>query len=256
VRRAIPFAILAGCLGVGVLPALAADTTVSAGASSWDPSRFAVKPGEQVTWRNTSGVTHNLTVDGSHVQDDGSAWTYGPQAYAARATAYEYHCSLHPGMSGRFYVNESGTVPAPSSTPNPPPDPSPTPPAYPTPTPSPAPAGGGGSGGTTPPTGGPAAERVSSFGASPTKRRFCTRRSATCPRPGVFLRLTLGASAPVRVRGTLRRGSKRVRAVSIRVRPGTRRMRLPGPRLESGRYALTLRAGAITRRLRFAVRAP
>ncbi|MEA2135407.1 MAG: Cupredoxin-like domain [Solirubrobacteraceae bacterium] len=255
-RRAIPFAILAGCLGVGVLPALAADTTVGAGASSWDPDRFAVKPGEQVTWRNTSGVIHNLTVDGTHVQDDGSAWTYGPQAYPARATSYEYHCTLHPGMSGRFYVNESGTVPAPTTTPNPSPDPSPTPAAYPTPTPTRA--GGGGSGGTTPPagTGGPAANRVSAFRASPTKRRFCTRRSATCPRPGVFLRLTLGASAPVRVRGTLRRGAKRVRAVSLRVRPGSRRVRLPGPRLKPGRYVLTLRAGDITRRLRFAVRAP
>jgi hypothetical protein len=60
----------------------------------------------------------------------------------------------------------------------------------------------------------------------------------------------------VRVRGTLRRGSRRVRAVSLRVRPGTRRVRLPGPRLAPGRYTLTLRAGAITRRVRFAVRAP
>jgi hypothetical protein len=60
----------------------------------------------------------------------------------------------------------------------------------------------------------------------------------------------------VRVRGTLRRGAKRVRAVSLRVRPGSRRVRLPGPRLKPGRYVLTLRAGDITRRLRFAVRAP
>ena len=99
-----------------------------------------------------------------------------------------------------------------------------------------------------------AGSRVRSFRARPTKRRFCTRRSATCPRPGVFLRLALGASDPVRVRGTLRRGSRRVRAVSLRVRPGSRRVRLPGPRLRPGSYALTLRAGDITRRVRFAVR--
>ena len=71
----------------------------------------------------------------------------------------------------------------------------------------------------------------------------------------MFLLLDLGASEPVRVRGTLRRGSKRVRAVSLRVRPGSRRVRLPGRRLKPGRYALTLRAGDITRRLRFRVRA-
>ena len=112
--------------------------------------------------------------------------------------------------------------------------------------------GGGGPGGTPPPAG--AGSRVRSFRVRTTKRRFCTRRSATCPRPGVFLRLALGASDPVRVRGTLRRGSRRVRAVSLRVRPGSRRVRLPGPRLRPGSYALTLRAGAITRRVRFAVR--
>jgi hypothetical protein len=256
VRGAIPFAILAGCLGVGVLPAFAADTVVTAGLSSWDPSEFAVKPGEQVTWTNASGVVHNLSVNGIKVQDDGEPWTYGPQTYAARTQPYEYHCSLHFGMRGRFYVNDSGTVPTPTTTPQPSPSPSPSPLPTRTPTPSPTPAGGGSGGGSpggTPPPAG-AGNRVTSFRVRTTKRRFCTRRSATCPRPGVFLRLSLGASDPVRVRGTLRRGSRRVRAVSLRVRPGSRRVRLPGPRLRPGRYALTLRAGAITRRVRFAVR--
>jgi plastocyanin len=240
VRAAIPFAILAGCLGVGVLPAFAADTVVSAGASSWDPDEFAVRPGEQVTWTNASGVFHDLSVDGTQVQGAANAWTYGPHTYAARTQPYEYHCSIHFGMRGRFYVNDSGTVPTPTTTPQPSPSPSPLPTATPSPTSSPTPAGAG--------------NRVTSFRARTTKRRFCTRRSATCPRPGVFLRLSLGASEPVRVRGTLRRGARRVRAVSLRVRPGSRRVRLPGPRLRPGRYALTLRAGAITRRVRFAVR--
>jgi hypothetical protein len=250
VRRAVPFAILAGCLGVGVLPAFAADTVVGAGANSWDPDEFAVKPGEQVTWTNASGVVHNLSVNGTKVQGDGASWTYGPQTYAARTQPYEYHCSLHFGMRGRFYVNDSGTVPTPQPSPSPSPLPSPTP--TPSPTPAGGGSGGGGSGGTPPPAG--AGSRVRSFRVRTTKRRFCTRRSATCPRPGVFLRLALGASDPVRVRGTLRRGSRRVCAVSLRVRPGSRRVRLPGPRLRPGSYALTLRAGAITRRVRFAVR--
>ena len=245
-RGAIPFAILAACLGVGVLPALAADTTVSAGARTWEPDEFAVKPTENVTWTNASGVVHNLTVNGTTVRDDGSAWTYGPQTYAARTQPYEFHCSLHLGMSGHFYVNDSGTAPTPTPTPQTSPSPTPSP----TPPPSPPPVGG--TGGTPPPIG--AGDRVTSFRASATKRRFCTRRSASCPRPGVFLRLSLEAPDPVRVRGTLRRGSRRVRAVSLRVRPGRRRVRLPGRRLKPGRYTLTLRAGAITRRVRFAVR--
>jgi hypothetical protein len=71
----------------------------------------------------------------------------------------------------------------------------------------------------------------------------------------VFLLVDLRAPGSVRLRGTLRRGARRVRAVSLRVRPGSRRVRLPGARLKAGRYTLTLRAGDITRRVGFRVRA-
>jgi hypothetical protein len=95
---------------------------------------------------------------------------------------------------------------------------------------------------------------VTSFRARAARSRFCTSRSPSCKKPGVFLLIDLGASEPVRVRGTLKRGAKRVRAVTLRVRPGSRRVRLPGRRLKPGRYALTLRAADIRRTLRFRVR--
>ena len=57
------------------------------------------------------------------------------------------------------------------------------------------------------------------------------------------------------MRGTLRRGKRRVRSVTLRVRPGRQRVRLPGRALKPGRYALTLRAGELTRVVRFRVRA-
>ena len=41
----VPFAVLAGCLGAGVLPAFAADATVS-DRDELSPTRVAVKPGE------------------------------------------------------------------------------------------------------------------------------------------------------------------------------------------------------------------
>jgi hypothetical protein len=56
------------------------------------------------------------------------------------------------------------------------------------------------------------------------------------------------------VRGTLRRGSKRVRSFTLRVRPGRHTVRLPGKRLKPGRYTLTLRAGDLKRVVRFRVR--
>jgi hypothetical protein len=245
VRRVVPFAILAGCLGVGVLPALAADRTVFASGTRWVPSEFAVTPGDQVTWSNRTGVTHNLYVEGAKVVEDSDAdWTY-TAAYPARASAYTFACTVHPGMAGRFYVNATGTVPTPSPTASPTATPTPTPaPPAPTAAPAPAPA-------TTP---APTTPAVTSFRVRATRSRFCARRSASCRRPGVFLLVELRASEPVPVRGTLRRGARRVRGVSLLARPGRRRVRLPGRRLKAGRYVLTLRAGDITRRVRFRVR--
>jgi len=255
VRRAILFAILAACLGVGVLPALAADTTVNAGVSSWAPSEFAVKPGETVTWVNASGVVHDLWVDGTPVKSEGAAWTYGPQTFAERANPYTFRCSLHPGMTGRFYVNASGAVPSPTPAPSATATPTASPTASATPTAGPSPAGPAGAAPATgPASGGGAGAGVTAFRARAARRRFCTRRSARCRRPGVFLVLDLAASDTVRVRGTLRRGGRRVRAASLLVAPGHRRVRLRGRRLRAGRYALTLRAGGITRRVRFSVR--
>ena len=246
-RRALPFAILAGCLAVGVLPAFAADTTVSAGPNSWNPRDFAVKPGEQVTWANASGVIHNLYIDGAQVQPNGNAWTYGPQSFAARAAAYNFHCNLHPGMSGRFFVNDSGTVPTPSPTASPSPTQSPGASPTATPTTSPGTGGGGGGGGGssgTPAAPGSTTAPVSSF------RVRASRRGTR-----IFLTLTIRARVPVRVRGTLRRGKRRVRSVTLLGRPGRHRVRLPGRALKPGRYALTLRAGRLTRVVRFTVRA-
>jgi hypothetical protein len=265
VRRAVPFVILGSCLAVGVLPAFAADQSVIAGITTWDPDELAIKPGENVTWNNQSGVVHNLWIDGTKVQPDGSSWTYGPRMFGARDTPYEFHCSLHPGMSGRLYVNDSGTVPTPSPTPSA----SATPTASPTTTATPTSTAGGGSGGggstggsgtgstspTSGSTGGTATPTVTAFRARALRRSFCTRRSATCKKPGVFLVLNLGARDAVRVRGTLKRGARRVRTVTLRVRPGRHRVRLPGRPLRPGRYALTLRAGSFTRKLRFRVRA-
>ena len=56
------------------------------------------------------------------------------------------------------------------------------------------------------------------------------------------------------MRGTLRRGSRRVRTFTLTGRPGRQRVRLPGRALKPGRYALTLRAGELSRVVRFRVR--
>lgn len=248
-RRAVPFAILAGCLGVGVLPALAADGSVAIRDNAFSPARVAVMPGDSVTWQaEGTSASHNVHFDGEAALGAPSA-SFSAGRQFPDAGEFTYHCDVHgTTMTGTVFVNATGTVPTPSPTA------SPT--ASPPPTPTQTPAPGGGSPTATPAPGPVAAGGaiVSSFRARAARSRFCTSRSARCRKPGVFLLVDLGASEPVRLRGALKRGAKRVRAVSLRVRPGSHRVRLPGRRLKPGRYALTLRAGDITRTLRFRVR--
>ena len=90
--------------------------------------------------------------------------------------------------------------------------------------------------------------------ASPAADVSSFRVRAASGRRGVFLTLSLGAGKTVRVRGTLRRGKRRVRSVTLRVRPGRHKVRLPGKKLKPGRYSLTLRAGELKRTVRFRVR--
>jgi plastocyanin len=246
VRRALPFAILAGCLGVGVLPALAADQAVSIRDYSFTPSRVAVMPGQTVTWAG-HGTTrmHNVHFDGEVAPVAAPSHDFsGSRTFPTEGT-FTYHCDVHPdSMHGTVFVNATGTVPAPTATPSP----SATP--YPTTTP---PGGGSGSPAPTPPPGGGGSTTPPPASPGVTVSAFKVR-AAHSKKPGVFLLIDLKASQTVRVRGTLRRGSKRVRTVSVRVRPGNRKVRLPGKRLKPGRYTLTLSAGDITRHLHFRVR--
>jgi hypothetical protein len=213
-RRGLLLCVLLACLIAGVLPALAADTTVTAVETSWQPAEFAVMPGETVTWRNPSTLTmHNLHIDGARVQADGTDW-------------YEFHCSLHFGMSGRFFVNATGTVP-PAATP------SPSATAPPTSSPPPVP---GGTATPAPSAPGTGSVGVTRFAVRPARDHFCTRRSRTCKRPGVILVLDLGASDRVRVRGTLRRrplrggALRRFGPVAFTLTPGRRSRAAPGSR--------------------------
>ena len=239
-RRWLPFAILGACLAVGVLPALAVDRSVGIRDFAFAPREVAVTPGGTVTWAAEPGYsTYPHSV---HFDDQAAA--LGPPSAKFRASrtfdqegTYTYHCDVHPTlMHGTVYVNATGTVPSPSPTPSP--SASPTTSAEPSTTPSPSPGGGGSGGGY----GGTAAP-VSSF-----------RVRAASGRRGVFLTLSLGADTAVRVRGTLRRGTRRVRRVSLLARPGRHRVKLPGRRLRRGRYTLTLTAGELTRVVRFRVR--
>jgi Copper binding proteins, plastocyanin/azurin family len=228
VRRALPFAILGACLVVGVLPALAADQSVAIHDFRYAPASVAVKPGESVTWRADGYYMHSVHFDGEATGIGTPSSKYTASRTFPDEGTFAYHCDVHASMHGVVYVNQTGTVPAPPSTPTP------TGGGSPTPTPSSSP--GGGSTGTTP-------APVSSF-----------RAKASVRKRKVFLTLTVGGDKALRVRGTLKRGSKRVRRVSLLARPGRHKLRLPGKGLTPGRYTLTLKSGDLGRVVRFRVR--
>ena len=96
VRRAVPFAIVAGCLGVGVLPALAADGSVAIHDGSFSPSQVAVMPGESVTWQ-AAGTTqsHNVHFDGEAAAVGMPSTSFsGSRQFPAEGT-FRYHCDVH-----------------------------------------------------------------------------------------------------------------------------------------------------------------
>jgi len=213
-RRALPFAILGACLVVGVLPALAADQSVAIHDFRYAPLDVAVRPGEAVTWKADGAYPHNVHFDSEPTALGPVSTKFSASRTFTGEGTFGYHCDMHATMHGVVYVNQTGTVPAPPATPTP----TPTETAgSPTPTPSSTPGGGG------------SAAPLSSF-----------RAKASVRKRKVFLTLTVGGDTALRVRGTLKRGSKRVRRVGLLARPGRHKLRLPGKRLKPGRYALRM----------------
>jgi len=240
---------------VAVMPALAADdVTITASDYRFDPRTPTIEVGDTVTFENAGGFHNFAFDDGQAYPPDpslpGGAWD-GLSRTFTQAGTYAFRCEAHDqsdDMRGVITVVDGDGDPAPAPTP--------TPTRTPGPTPTPQPGGGPGGGGDS--TLGVRTLRVA--GAT-----FCTKRSRTCRRPGVRVRIDLSRAATVT--GTLRRrplrGARRARGFG-RVHLGTvpagaRTVRFSrtrsGRRLTPGRYTLALTVGdAAPRTLRFRVR--
>ena len=265
-RRIALAAALISSGGAAAGAALAADREVVARNSAFSPATVALQPGDTLTIRHDDRfIEHELKFsdEATKRQEPGIGWTVQRTFTAAeqRDEPYVFSCGLHPGMSGKVYVNATGTVPTPSATPSV----TSTATATATSSASPGSTATPGSGTTTgpgPQTGGggtPAAATLRTATVSP---KACVRRGPRCKRPGVRLRIDL--SAPADVRGTLRRkapGARRFKAFGGvrfgRVTAGPRTLKFTrnaaGRRLLPGRYSLALRAGEARRTLSFRV---
>ena len=75
---------------------------------SFTPASITVKKGTTVTWTNQDSVAHTVVETdgqtGPHSQDlaNGASYSF---TYSTTGT-FQYHCSVHPEMTGRVVVTE------------------------------------------------------------------------------------------------------------------------------------------------------
>ena len=89
---------------------------------SFNPSTLTIKPGDTVTWTNTSaGTTHTVTSTGFDSGQIAPGGTF--QHTFPTAGTFDFHCSIHTSMTGKIIVTAAGggtgssTTPTSSSTP-------------------------------------------------------------------------------------------------------------------------------------------
>jgi len=86
----------------GTTPSTTLDNTVTAKNFSFDPQELTVTAGTEVTFKNEDSVTHTVTgtdFDSGDIQPGGEF-----KHTFATAGSYDYHCSIHPSMTGKIVV--------------------------------------------------------------------------------------------------------------------------------------------------------
>lgn len=69
----------------------------------FNPSTVNIAVGEKVTWNNEDSVTHDVTINNGLFDVDieaGKSFTY----IFNQTGTYEYHCDIHPSMTGTVNV--------------------------------------------------------------------------------------------------------------------------------------------------------
>lgn len=236
-RLVLPVAGLCG-LALAVVPALAADQTITTSGNSFSPDDVTLAPGEKVTINNGGGGFHDLYWDdgaSGHPSagfGDNSNWST-ERAFAAGddGKSFRFYCSVHggpggAGMAGIVRVSSGGGGGTTTTSTTPPPGGTTT--TSTTPPPPPPPPGGTTTTSTTPPP--PSGEDTTAPRAT-NARSFASRR-------GVTVRLTIDETATITLR--LFRGPRRIALRRYEVESGRVTLRLRRA-LRRGRYSITLR---------------
>lgn len=72
--------------------------------STFSPSSLTVKPGTRVVWNNQDGMDHTVTSNNG-LFDSGNLRARSSFSYKfTDIGTYQYHCRLHPQMTGNIIV--------------------------------------------------------------------------------------------------------------------------------------------------------
>jgi plastocyanin len=109
---ALAIALPPGCSGRGsdvMTPPGGADVVITIigmnGGLSFTPNPASVQVGQTVAWHNADSMTHTATQDGGGFDTGGIARgaTSAPVVMGSAGTL-DYHCSIHPSMTGTLDV--------------------------------------------------------------------------------------------------------------------------------------------------------
>jgi len=74
-------------------------------SSSFNPGTRTVVVNTIVTWTNKDGTSHTVTSDNGSFTSSGNIANGGTYSYKFTVTGtYNYHCTLHSGMTGKVIV--------------------------------------------------------------------------------------------------------------------------------------------------------
>jgi len=91
-------------------PAVGA-TSVDIKDFQFNPAKVTIKVGGTVTWTNSGPSTHTVVGDGGIDSGDLSKGKSYSKTFDTEGT-FNYHCSIHPSMTGQVIVQKSGVAPA------------------------------------------------------------------------------------------------------------------------------------------------
>jgi plastocyanin len=95
-----------------VAPALAATKNVTIAGFAYSPNPVTINVGDTVTWTNNDAASHTATGNGFNT---GTISTGNSKSVTFNsAGTFDYHCSIHPSMTGTVVVKATsggGTAP-------------------------------------------------------------------------------------------------------------------------------------------------